>query len=74
MPLAYCEGYGSHEEKDIHYTLFTLEHLKNHFEDIDIKNISTKYIEGEGKIINFILAKTRFSYMLYPHIIIKGIK
>ena len=76
--LVHYGGYGSHGKKDIHYALFTPEHLKNHFQDIGIKNISVEYIEGEeGRIIKFInsiLSKTRFKFMAYPHIIIEGFK
>lgn len=71
-------GYNRHGEKDVHYALFTLEHLKNHLDNLKLKKIKVNYFEGnEGrtiKIINKILSKTRFKFMAYPHIWAEGIK
>lgn len=76
--LVHYGGYKSHGKKDIHYALFTLEHLKNYFLALNMKNISIKYIEGnEGKLmkyLNRLLFKTRFRYMAFPHILITGTK
>jgi len=76
--LVHYGGYGSHGKKDIHYALFTPEHLKNHLEYLGFKKITFCYFEGEEgkviKLINYFLSKTRFKFMAYPHIKIEAIK
>lgn len=71
-------GYNSHGEKDIHFMLYTTEHLKNYFEDLNLQISELSYFKGHtGKAVNIIsdlINKTRFNYMAYPHILIKGIK
>ena len=71
-------GYTSQGKKDIHYALFTPEHLKNHLKWLKFKNIKISYLEGtEGKIIKFlnkIISLTRFELMAFPHIKITGEK
>lgn len=71
-------GYGSKGSLDKHYSLFTTEHLKNHFESLGLKITKVEYFKGAtGPIVNvvsWLLSKTRFRPMAYPHILIEGIK
>jgi len=65
--------------EDKHYALYTWHHLKNHLENIGLKNIMWKLYRKGGvgphiKIIDWFLEKSRFKWMAYPQIVIKGEK
>ena len=72
----FFEGHG---DKDRHYSLFTIHHLENHFEDAGLKVLSLKIYQRDKlwfmmTLINNILNKTRFKWMAYPSLEIIGKK
>ncbi len=83
--------YGGYEEKgrsgggtgkgseDRHYALYTWHHLKNHFENVGLKNIKTKLYHRAKlglhiRFVDWVLRRSRFKWMTYPQIVVKGIK
>ena len=72
-------SFEKHGDKDKHYALFTIHHLKNHFKDVGLKITSHKLYSKDKfrfliTFINNLLNKTRFKYMAYPQIEIIGRK
>ena len=74
------EKLGAHGKKDIHYALFTTEHLKNHLKAVGLSIKKVEYFtqyEGMSKLIymiSWVLSKTRFHYMSHGNILIVGEK
>ena len=58
----YCDGTGGNEKKDRHYALYTKEHLRNHFQDVEFKINKIEYRmmlgnKGLRKIRRFMVQK-----------------
>ena len=72
-------SYEGHGDLDRHYSLFTIHHLENHFEDVGLKVISLRIWQRDKlwfmmTLINNLLNKTRFKWMAYPSLEIVGQK
>lgn len=64
---------------DKHYALYTFHHLVNHLENVGLKDVKTGLYKKGGwswkiNLINWILERTRFKWMAYPQVFVKGIK
>jgi len=70
-------GYRGMGNKDRHYALYTLEHLKNFLENVNMKKIDCKYSDGYSqwyaKLLKYLI-RILAPKMSYPHIKATGIK
>lgn len=69
------------ESEDKHFALFTVEHLKNHFEKAKFKEIEIEPFRRDEemfgwkiKLIHSMLQHTGFKLMTYPQIKVEGMK